>query len=54
MTRRRSTRRALSTARTHLQKRAVKAIGWLVFGYLVLKLLPGLRQALHSLEHVSW
>ena len=54
MTRRRSTRRALSTARTHLQKRAVKVLGWLVFGYLVLKLLPGLRQALHSLEHVSW
>ena len=53
MTRRRSTRRALSTARTHLQKRAVKVLGWLVFGYLVLKLLPGLRQALHSLEHVS-
>ncbi len=54
MTRRRSTRRALSAARTHLQKRAVKVLGWLVFGYLVLKLLPGLRQALHSLEHVSW
>ena len=54
MSRRRSTRRALSTARTHLQKRAVKLLGWMVFGYLVVKLLPGLRQALHSLEHVSW
>ena len=25
----------------------------MVFAFLVLKLLPGLRQALHSLEHVS-
>ena len=54
VSRRRSTRRALSTARTHLQKRAVKLLGWMVFGYLVVKLLPGLGQALHSLEHVSW
>jgi uncharacterized membrane protein YbhN (UPF0104 family) len=50
----RHTRRALSAARGHLQKSALKLLGWLVFGYLLLKLAPDLKQALRSLEHVSW
>ena len=29
-----------------------KLVGWVVFAFLVLKLLPGLGHALHSLEHV--
>jgi uncharacterized membrane protein YbhN (UPF0104 family) len=48
------TRRALSAARTHLHKKALKLLGWVVFAFLGLKLLPGLKQALHSLEHVRW
>jgi uncharacterized membrane protein YbhN (UPF0104 family) len=50
----RHTRRALSAARDHLQKRAIKLLGWLVFGYLLLKLVPDFKQALRSLEHVRW
>jgi uncharacterized membrane protein YbhN (UPF0104 family) len=47
-------RRALSDVRSHLQKSALKLIGYLVLAYVVLKLVPTLKQALHSLEHVSW
>jgi hypothetical protein len=50
----RDTRRALSAARGHLQRSAVKLLGWLVFGYLLLKLVPDFKQALGSLEHVGW
>jgi uncharacterized membrane protein YbhN (UPF0104 family) len=50
----RHTRRALSAARGHLQKSAITLLGWVVFGYLLLKLVPDLKQALHSLEHVGW
>jgi uncharacterized membrane protein YbhN (UPF0104 family) len=50
----RHTRRALSAARGHLQKSAIKLLGWLVFGYLLLKLVPDFKQALRSLEHVGW
>jgi uncharacterized membrane protein YbhN (UPF0104 family) len=50
----RHTRRALSAGWTQLQKRAVKALGYAVLAYLLLRLLPALKQALHSLEHVSW
>jgi uncharacterized membrane protein YbhN (UPF0104 family) len=50
----RHTRRALSAARGHLQKSAIKLLGWLVFGYLLLKVVPDLKQALRSLEHVGW
>jgi uncharacterized membrane protein YbhN (UPF0104 family) len=50
----RHTRRALSAARGHLQKSAIKLLGWLVFGYLLVKLVPDLKQALRSLEHVGW
>jgi uncharacterized membrane protein YbhN (UPF0104 family) len=48
----RRTRRALSAGLTRLQKRALKALGYLVLGYLLFRLLPALKQALHSLEHV--
>jgi uncharacterized membrane protein YbhN (UPF0104 family) len=47
-------RRALRDARGQLRKTALKLLGWLVLAYLVLKLLPGLKQALHSLDHVVW
>ncbi len=47
-------RRALSAARGHLLKSALKLLGWVVFAVLLLKLVPSLKQALHSLEHVSW
>jgi uncharacterized membrane protein YbhN (UPF0104 family) len=47
-------RRALSDAKRHLQKSALKLAGYLVAAYVVLKLIPTLKQALRSLEHVSW
>jgi uncharacterized membrane protein YbhN (UPF0104 family) len=47
-------RLALSDAKHHLQKSALKLLGYLVAAYLVLKLVPTLEQALHSLQHVSW
>jgi uncharacterized membrane protein YbhN (UPF0104 family) len=47
-------RRALRGAKRHLQKSALQLVGLLAIGYLVLKLVPALKQALHSLEHVSW
>ena len=45
---------ALSDAKHHLQKSALKLVGYLVAAYLVLRLIPTLEQALHSLEHLSW
>jgi len=47
-------RRALSDVKHHLQKSALKLAGYLVAAYVVLKLIPTLKQALRSLEHVSW
>jgi hypothetical protein len=47
-------RRALSNARRHLLRSALKLAGYLAAAYLVLKLIPALKQALHNLEHVSW
>jgi hypothetical protein len=47
-------RRALSDVKRHLQKSALKLVGYLVAAYVVLKLIPTLKQALRSLEHVSW
>jgi uncharacterized membrane protein YbhN (UPF0104 family) len=47
-------RDALRDARHHLRRSALKLAGYLVLAYLVLKLVPSLKQALHSLEHVSW
>jgi len=52
--RREHDRRSLSDARRHLKRSALKLAGYLVVAYLVLKLIPALEQALHSLEHVSW
>jgi uncharacterized membrane protein YbhN (UPF0104 family) len=50
----RHTRRALSAGWTQLQKRALKVLCYAGFAYLLLRLLPAFKQALHSLEHVSW
>ena len=50
----RQTRRALGAGLTRLQKRALKALGYVVLVYLLYRLLPALKQALHSLEHVRW
>jgi uncharacterized membrane protein YbhN (UPF0104 family) len=47
-------RRALSNAGSHLLKSALKLVGYLAVAYVVLKLIPALKQALHNLEHVSW
>ncbi len=48
------TRRALSYAKTHLQRSALRLAAYLLTAYLILKLIPALEQALSSLEHVSW
>ncbi len=47
-------RRALSDSRRHLRKSALKLVGYLLVVYLVLKLIPALRQALGHLEHLHW
>ena len=47
-------RRALSDFRRRLRRAALHLVGYLLVAYLVLKLIPALKQALHSLEHVSW
>jgi uncharacterized membrane protein YbhN (UPF0104 family) len=47
-------RRVLRNARRHLLRSALKLAGYLAAAYLVLKLIPALKQALHNLEHVSW
>jgi uncharacterized membrane protein YbhN (UPF0104 family) len=47
-------RRALSNAKRRLLRSAAKLAGYLAVAYVVLKLIPALKQALHSLEHVSW
>jgi uncharacterized membrane protein YbhN (UPF0104 family) len=50
----RHTRRVLGEARRRLQKSGLKLLGWLVFGYLLVKLVPSLKHALSSLQHVGW
>ena len=50
----RRVRRALGNVRRHLLKSALKIAGYLAAVYVVLRLIPALKQALHSLEHVSW
>jgi len=47
-------RHALDHARSHLRRRAVALVGFLLVAYAVLKLIPALEQALHALEHASW
>ena len=44
----------LHEARGLLGKRALKLIVFVVFAYLILKLVPGLEHALESLKNVSW
>ena len=45
---------ALSDVKGHLRKSALKLIGYLVVAYLILRLIPTLNEALHSLKQVSW
>ena len=46
--------RALGHARSDLGKRALRLLGYLAFAYLLLRLLPTLKQSVHSLERVRW
>jgi uncharacterized membrane protein YbhN (UPF0104 family) len=45
---------SLSAARGRLGRSAVKLLGYAVLAIVLLKLVPGLKQALASLQHVSW
>ncbi|HYB28820.1 MAG TPA: lysylphosphatidylglycerol synthase domain-containing protein [Solirubrobacteraceae bacterium] len=47
-------RHALAEVRSHLKRRALKLVGFLLVVYAVLKLIPAFEQALHTLEHASW
>jgi uncharacterized membrane protein YbhN (UPF0104 family) len=47
-------RGALGDVKRHLKGRALKLAGVVLVAYAVLKLIPALKQALHSLEHVAW
>jgi uncharacterized membrane protein YbhN (UPF0104 family) len=47
------TRHAVNGAPSQLLKQALKLLGYGVLAFLVLKLIPSLKQALTSLEHVS-
>jgi len=50
----RHSRWALTAAKGRLQRKALKLVGYLVFAYLVVRLIPGLSAALTSLEQVRW
>ena len=50
---RRRSRHLLSDAGARLKKHALKLLGFLVFAFLILKLLPGLEQAWNALKGVS-
>jgi hypothetical protein len=45
---------ALSHAKGVLKHRALELVGFVLVVYVVLKLIPELKQALHALEHASW
>jgi uncharacterized membrane protein YbhN (UPF0104 family) len=47
-------RTGLAHSRGELRTRALKLLGYLAFAYLVLRVLPALKQAVHSLERVQW
>lgn len=47
-------RHALAEARSHLKRRALRLVGFLLVVYVVLRLIPAFEQALHTLEHTSW
>src|SRR6476620_6116810 len=49
----RRTRRLLREARGHLSGRALKLLGFVIFVYLFLKLVPGLEKALNDLQNVE-
>src|SRR5438876_10247654 len=49
----RRSRRVLGEARKHLGHRALRLVGFLLFAYLIMKLLPGLENALKSLQNVK-
>ncbi len=46
--------RALEAARGHLGKKLLKLVGYVIVAYLIVRLIPGLKQALRSLEQVRW
>lgn len=50
----RRTRRLLHEARGHLTKRGLRLIGFVVFVYLFLKIIPGLEKALEDLKNVQF
>jgi uncharacterized membrane protein YbhN (UPF0104 family) len=47
-------RHLLADVRSHLKRRALELVGFLLVVYAVLKLIPALEQALHTLEQASW
>jgi uncharacterized membrane protein YbhN (UPF0104 family) len=47
-------RLALADAKGQLGHRALKLVGYLAVAYLIVRLIPSLRQALRDLEHVRW
>lgn len=47
-------RRALAEVRKHLKRRALELAGFVLVAFVVLKLIPALEQALHTLEHAAW
>src|SRR3984957_7999967 len=47
-------RLALADAKGQLGRRALKLVGYLAVAYLIVRLIPSLRQALRDLEHVRW
>ncbi|HWW90253.1 MAG TPA: YbhN family protein [Solirubrobacteraceae bacterium] len=44
----------MTAARGRLAKSAIKLLGYAALALVLLKLIPGLKQALASLQHVSW
>jgi uncharacterized membrane protein YbhN (UPF0104 family) len=52
--RRHQVERATRHETRHLRRSMLKLAGYLVLAYLVLKLVPSLKEALSSLEHVRW
>jgi uncharacterized membrane protein YbhN (UPF0104 family) len=47
-------RHALAEVRSHLKRRALWLVGFLLVIFVVLKLIPEFEQALHTLEHAAW
>src|SRR2546423_3762129 len=50
----RRTRHALAEARKHLGHRALRLLGFVLFVYVFLKLIPGLEKALKDLQNVKF